>query len=284
MLSLAQKIAIRRHARIPFAGTAQAGRLLGVRFLFFREDLEYKMNNLQAPEEQLLTGVSLGSFRIDGRPTVGDVLTYTITDATQTTSVSYTVQQSDLGLQPNPTNPSESSPLYAIALNSATALTLQLQQYGYSVVGVMPADLLSPQFLPPYFAEVVVSSSASTAFTLSASVSSGATTNLYVEAQGAVCPIRAQVTAADTGLPVVQYGLINLCDALDMAAAIPNLSLTYQMAGGGAGGGVTFRPDEIVARTRQYKYYVREMLRVLGGEQYVRELFGGNSSSSGASA
>jgi hypothetical protein len=92
------------------------------------------------------------------------------------------------------------------------------------------------------------------------------------------------VTGADTGIQTVQYGLINLCDALDMAAAIPNLSLTYATAGGGVGGGVTFRPDEIVARTRQYKYYVREMLRVLGGEQYIRELFGGNSSSSGASA
>ncbi len=276
MLSVAQKTAVRHHLGIPFAGTAQAGRLYGWRFTWFNEDVEYRMNNMQPQEEQLLTGATLGSWRIDGATTIGDVVSFTVTDTVQSTTVSYTVQASDFTLVKNSVNPSESSPLYSIALNASMLLNNKIQVYGYTAVGVMPADLISPQYLSPYFSEILITGPGSgTAFTLTST--SGTTTNVYVQAAGAISPVRASITDAATGLPVSCYGYIQICDYLSNLMTTANLSLTYAKADV-----VNFRPDEVHARRKLYSEYCNKLKRVIGGEEYVKK-FGGRGTV-GASA
>ena len=280
MLSLTQKVAIRRHLGVPFAGTAQNGRLMGWRFTWYNEDLEYRMNNLQAPEQQLLTGVSLGSFRIGGNPTVDDVLTFHLNDGQTTYNATYTVQPSDFTTPANQVNPSQSSPLYSIALNSSLAINAVLASLGYAAVGVMPADLFSPQYLPPYFAEVVILGPTSAVFTLTCSVAG--TTNLTVENPGTPCPIVGTFTSVATGVKSTLYGIIAICDYLAMGMTQQQLGLWLSNATAAGGGGATFRADELRARRALYMEYTTQLSRMLGGEEYVKKF--GVKSSGGAIA
>lgn len=264
MLTQRHRIAIRRHLGVPFAGTAQAGRLFGWRFEIHVEDLEYKMSNMQPSEEQLITGYAMGSYRIDGNPTVGDVLTFTITDEVNgTMTATYTVTSADLNPRPNFVNPSEASPSFSIALNAANAINDVVASKGYSAVGVMPADLFSPQYLPPYFAEVIITGPGPSVYTIGCSRSG--TTNLLVQDQAAPSPIAATVNGVQV------YGYTALLDALAMGMTSANLSLAYQKADV-----VNFRPDEVGARLRLYREYCIMLSRDMGGKDYVRR-FGGTS-------
>lgn len=262
MLTQRHRIAIRRHLGIPFAGTAQAGRLFGWRFEIHVEDLEYKMSNMQPAEEQLITGFSMGSFRIDGNPTEGDVLTYTITDTENgTMTIPYTVTYDDLHPALNFVNPSEASPWFAIALSSANAINAQVATKGYSAVGVMPADLFNPQYLPPYFGEVLVTGPSASLFTLGCSVSG--TTNLFLLDQAALSPVAGNVNGTQV------YGYTALLDALAMGMTQAQLSMTYEEADV-----VTFRRDEVAARLHLYREYCVMLSRDIGGKEYVQR-FGG---------
>jgi hypothetical protein len=262
MLSQKQKIAIRRHLGVPTAGTAQAGRLYGWRFTFYNEDLEYRMNNLQAPEEVLLTGASIGSWKIQGNPTVGDVLTYNMEFENVVYTATYQVQDSDFSMPPNPVNPVDSSPLYLIALNSANAINEVIVPLGFSATGAMPADLFSPQYLPPYFAEVVIEAPGNDEFVLTSSVTG--TTNLSVEDPGTQCPVVGTFLSIATGLQTTVYGYIAICDYLAMGMTQQNLSLWLEEAE------VVFQARELVQRRRLYQEYVAQMARFIGGDQYMR--------------
>lgn len=270
MLTQTQKVAIRRHLGVPFAGTAQAGRLYGWRFTWYAEDLEYRMNNMQPPEEALITGATLGSYQIDGRPTVGDLVTYTITDPTpRTIAVPYTVTLQDFMLPASQVNPADSSPLYAIALNSALAINNAASQFGYAAVGVMPADLFSPQFMPPYFAEVLITSAGQNKpFTLTAAQTG--TTNLLVSNPGSPTPVRAAPIDPITLAPTPVYGFVSLCDAYAMQVSRADLSLWLSKADV-----VDFRRDEVAARDQLYGYYCMKLEEVLGGKDYVEKFGGG---------
>lgn len=272
MLTLSQKVAIRRHLGVPFSGTAQAGRLFGWRFTWYREDLEYRMNNMQPNEEALITGQTLGSFRIDGRPQVGDLLNYTVTDPTpRSITVPYTVQPNDFTLPYESVNPSQSSPLYGIALNSAVTINDAISQYGYAAVGVMPADLMSPAYLPPYFAEVIITSAGNNVpFVLTASKTGN--TNLLIEDPGTPTPVRAAPIDPITLAPTPVYGFVALCDAYAMQVSRADLSLWLSRADV-----VTFRPDEVAARDGLYAYYCMKLEEVLGGKDYVKKFGGSNS-------
>lgn len=276
MLTQTQKTAIRRHMGAPYAGTAQAGRLYGWRFTWYREDLEYRMNNLLPPEEQQITGVSLGSFRIAGRPTVGDVLSFGVGDSGGNHPFIYTVQASDFLLPPNPVNPSESSPLYAIALNAALAGNAALANLGYAAVGVMPADLFSPAYLAPYFAELMIQGPTFQTFSISGACAG--TTNLTVENPGTVTPVRVSYPDPVTNVNTPLYGYIALLDVLAMGPALATLTLWLQQAGA-----VKFRMNEVDARNYLYRHYAHEMERCLGGEEYVKK-FGKRGGGGGAVA
>jgi hypothetical protein len=273
VLTQAAKTAIRRHLGVPFAGTAQAGRLFGWRFTWYREDLEYRVNNLTPSEEQLISGVALASWQIAGRPTVGDTLTYTIQDAVVGALVAnYAVQPSDLTPPVNQVNPSESSPLYAIALNSVPPLMAAAQAAGYAAMGVMPADLFSPAYLAPYFAEVLLLGPNANPFQIFAAVSAGATTNFRVETQGTPCPVRASLLDPATGIATPFYGYVAILDVLAMSMTAAQLSLTYSKADV-----VEFRRDEVRARRRLYREYILQLERCLGGQSYVEQFGGGVS-------
>lgn len=267
MLTQQQKVAIRRHAGIPFAGTAQAGRLFGWRFEIHVEDLEYKMNNMQPNEEQLLTGLAMGSWKLGGRPTVGDVLSFVV----GATTVNYTVTDSDFDIPPNPINPSDSSVLYAIALSAANAINANgtLAAAGYTAVGVQPAQQFSPSYMPPYFAEVILTAPGDAAPVLSSSVSG--TTSLITDNPGSQCPVTATFVNSVTGAQTTVFGYIAVCDSLAMGMTQAGLSLWLQSASGAGGAGVKFRPDEVLARRAQYKEYVTQMMQTIGGDAYVRK-------------
>lgn len=259
MLNQKQKIAVRSHLGIGFAGTAEAGRLFGWRFEIHVEDLEYKMNNMQPAEEQLLTGVSMGSYRIAGAPSLGDVLTLTVAG----TPVTYTVTSLDLAAQ---------SPLYNIALNAATAIARNatLVAAGYSAVGVRPADTFSPQYVPPYFAQVLVTGPSSATIALSSSVTG--TTNLLTDDPGSQCPVVATLENAVTGVQTTYYGYIPVCDALRNTMTQAGLSLWLVSADV-----VKFHPNEVSARRSLYAEYVRQMARAIGGDAYVRKFSRGGA-------
>lgn len=275
MLNQRQKIAIRRHLGVPFAGTAQAGRLFGWRFEVHVEDLEYKMDNLQPAEESLITGAAMGSFRIGGQPTAGDVISYTATDS-GAHPWSYTVTPADLVFQvPGINGP---SPLSAIALNSALAANAAIGSLGYSAVGVPVQDQLAPAYVPPMDAELIVTAPGTTAFTLGVSVAG--TTNATVLDQGATCPVNATLTNAATGVQTAYYGYVAVLDALAMGQTEANLSLWLSAAAGAGGGGVTFRPDELRVREALYRNYIAQLSRAIGGEAYVQKFGSGRASGS----
>lgn len=251
--------------RSPFANTAQAGRLFGWRFAIHVEDLEYKMSNLAPSEEQLITGNAMASWSIGDSPTVGDVLTFTITDANDLAPITYTVTDADLHPTENIVNPSEASPTFSIALNAAQAINNAASRYGYAAVAAMPADLFSPQYMPPYFAEVILTAPGSSpTFSIGASVDG--MTNLLVEQQAAPSPIAATLGTT------AYYGYVALLDALAMSMSQANLSLIYQTADV-----VNFRPDEVRARRQLYRQYCELLSRDLGGKEYVEHFFGGGS-------
>lgn len=225
------------------------------------------MNNMQPAEESLVTGRSLGSFRIYNRPTVGDVITYTLNDGTNNLLASYTVQESDFTAPVNPINPSDSSPLYSIALNSVTALNSVLVPKGYFAVAVMPADLFSPQYVQPYFAEIDVSGPGPALFTLGVSVVG--TTNAQIGAQGTASPIVATMPNVATGTTATYYGYCALLDALAMGMTQANLSLWL-----GRADVAVFRRDEVSARRALYREYITQLEMALGSREYVQK-FGG---------
>jgi hypothetical protein len=239
------------------------------------------MNNMQATEEVLITGASLGSYRIGGQPTIGDVLTFTVTVGSTVYTAHYTVQASDFEIPVNPVNPSYSSPLYSIALNAANAIAQQIGGAGFICVGTMPADLFSPQFMPPYFAEVYVAAPQSgIAFTLSCSFTG--TTNLAVEDPGSVCPVNATFVSQPSGSQATVYGYVALLDYLSMGQTQQNLSMWLESATGAGGAGVVFNKAEAAARKRLYLEYCEQLSRTIGGETYV-QMFGAGASG-GASA
>lgn len=274
-LTQAQKVSIRRHLGVPFAGTAQAGRLYGWRFTWYQEDLEYRMNNMQPSEEALITGNALGLVRIYPRVTAGDVISYTLVDGVNNLAAAYTVQASDLALQPGVVNPADSSPLYAAALGSAAALNTVLIPKGYAAVGVMPADLYSPQYVPPFFAEVDIMGPGSSTFTLTVSVAG--TTNAQIGQQGLPSPVVATLVNTITKQQTIAYGYANLLDALAMGMTQANLSLWLERADV-----AKFRVDEIAARRALYREYITQLEMVLGSREYVQK-FGG-AAAGGASA
>jgi hypothetical protein len=262
MLSLQQKIAVRRHLGVPFAGTAEAGRLFGWRFEIHVEDLEYKMNNMQAPEEQLLTGVSLGSYRISGSPTAGDNLALTING----TTVHYVVQTSDVVA---------TDVLGAVALNAALAVmeNATLADAGDVAVGVRPSDKFSPAYLPPYFGQVIVTGPSAAPLALSSAVTG--TTNLFTDNPGSQCPIVGTFLNSTTGAQTTAYGLIAVCDYLANSMMQLGSSLRLVEAMGAGGAGVKYRGDELGARRALYREYVMQLARAIGGEKYVRKFSGG---------
>ena len=114
------------------------------------------MSNLTPNEEQLITGNAMGSWNIGDLISVGDVLTFTVTDNAGPHVVTYTVTDEDVTPTPNPVNPSEAAPSFYVAMHAANEINQQLNPLGYTAAGVMPADLFSPQYLAPYYAEVVL--------------------------------------------------------------------------------------------------------------------------------
>lgn len=271
MLPQTMKTAIRRHLGVPFSGNSYGGRLYGWRFTFYREDLEYRMNNMTMPEEQLITGYSLGAYKIQGNPTVEDVLNFTLNYNNTNYNASYTVRSQDFSIPPNPVNPPDSSPLYSIALNSANAISQVVSPIQFAATGVMPADLMSPQFMPPYFAEVYVAAPGNFAFTLTESVTG--TTNLSVENPGTQSPVVGTFQNVVTGASVTLYGYVAILDYLAMNMTQQGLSLWLTQAGP-----ASFQDKELPRRRALYKEYCTQLAQMIGGMEYV-QMFGGSGRS-----
>lgn len=262
MLSQRYRVAIRRHLGIPFANTAQAGRLFGWRFAIHVEDLEYKMSNMAPNEEQLITGYAVGSWQVSDQPSAGDVLLFTVTDANGIHQVPYTVTTADLNPAANITNPAEASPTFSIALNAASKVNQALNALGYTASAAMPADLFSPQYFPPFFSQVIITGPSSTLFTIGAQVTG--TTNFIVGDPVYPCPVNQNIQGVPT------YGYVAILDAIQNRVPSADLTLWIEKADV-----VTFRKDEVRARLQLYRTMCEFLSRDLGGKEYV-EHFGGS--------
>lgn len=264
MLSQRYRIAVRRHLGVPFAGTAQAGRLFGWRFSIKVEDLEWKMSNLQPNEEQLLTGFAVASWQILGFQTVGNVLTATVLDAAGTLhTVNYTVQLSDLNPPPDIINPPNATASYGVALSLAAAINAQLNALGFKASASSPNDVPAPPFQSPGFAEVTLSGPSSALFTIGASATGG--TDFIVGEQCYPSPITQTINN------VQLFGYVPVLDALQNRVSSADLTLWIQTVDV-----VTFRKDEVRQRIGLYRVLCEMLSRDLGGKEYVDQ-FGGGS-------
>ena len=109
LLTLGQRIDIRRHLGVPFAGLASSGMTMGIRTIFEAGQLEFYMLNLQPAEESVLTGSPYGSIRMYGNVIAGQVTTVTING----TPIVYTSTAADAAA---------TDPRQSVAINIANAI------------------------------------------------------------------------------------------------------------------------------------------------------------------
>src|ERR1700722_18347797 len=96
MLSNLQKARIRYHLGLPFAGTPLSSETLGLRTVTRAGELELYMNLMQPEEESMLTGSPYAAIQLYYPLTAGQTITFAI----GLTSVTYTIQPTDL-VQPS---------------------------------------------------------------------------------------------------------------------------------------------------------------------------------------
>jgi hypothetical protein len=247
MLTDIEKIDLRRHLAVPFAGIQTTGLTMGIRTIFTAGQLEFYMINLQPYEESVLTGRPYGQIRLVGQPVAGNQVTAVVNGITCT----YTVQAADtIG----------NYPLGNVANGLAAVINNQSPNTG----GVFAGGAYQPQSAPPAqlpgFAFVtLVSAIPGTTFTLTSSFI-GAVSSL-VTANGGVVPHPNSTFLDQAGNSVTVTGYIAICNYLqeNIVTASGNLSLLNA----GGPGVAQFRPYEIKQRIELYDYWREQMGRVM---------------------
>ena len=243
-LTFQQKIDVRRHLRVPFAGYPTSGYYGGIRTVLTVGQLEYYLVNLQAEEESAMTGFPYGQLRLLGVPTVGDVLTAFVNGS----PASYTVQASDLE---NPIlNLQPISPLDSVAFNFATAINQA--NIGVQAAGGINFKASAPVTLPN--ASQVTMTANGPTFSLTAEAQS-ATMALQVGANGSFYP-SPTVTTLVAGAQTTINGYIPICNALESQCGDTANYLSTWLSQADV---VKFRADSFPARVQQYRWWCKEM-------------------------
>jgi hypothetical protein len=233
-LSAQQKVSIRDHLCVPFAGVPQSTYTAGLRTILTVGQLEMYLNVLQVEEECRLTGYPFGVLRIFGNVSAGQTVTATING----TPVTYDVQASD-ALSP--------TPLLAVAGGLANAINI-------STVGVQSAtgSITSGDVAPaalPVFGQVTLTNP--TLFTLTAGATGGL--NCIVDPSGNGQTYPQPNTALLSGVPAL-YGYIAICDYMLARIAQADAFLSFDTADV-----VKFRKYEIEKRTQLYDFWRKKM-------------------------
>lgn len=233
-LTANQKVSIRRHLCVPFAGIPFSQYTSGLRTILTVGQLEMYMNVLQVEEECTLTGYPCGVIRIYGNPTVGAIVNVTI----NAQLVQYTVQAADMRA---------AQPLANIANAVATAINI-------SGLGVMAATgSISTADLPP----------AALPATGQVSIICGSTFALTASGEGITAVVDpgsngTQYPEPNTlGIPEiqpVQYGYIAICNYLQKRIMQLDAFASLTQAGG-----TKFNPNDMARRVELYDYWRTQM-------------------------
>jgi hypothetical protein len=235
LITEGDKIAIRRHLNIAFAGTPGYGDTLGLRVVTRAGQLEMYMNALQAQEESVLLGVPLALAHTYGPLTVGQVLTFTING----TAVTYTVTNADL-LTPKP--------LDTVAAN----ISLQVNTSG---MGVLCAALSNGVFIETAF--MMANRSKFASFTVSGGP--------QLIDPGATFPYpQLSIDTGDPANPIIYSGVLPLCNYLESSMLGSDARLAFWQAGSAATGQVVFNKAEMRMRLALYRQQTRQMAVLLG--------------------
>ncbi len=232
-LTAQQKVDIRRHLNVPFAGIPFSQYTSGLRTILTVGQLESYMNLLQVEEECTLTGYPCGVVRIYGTAVIGNVINVTINNHL----VTYTVQAGDVLAR---------QPLVNIANSVASAINV-------SGIGVQAATgSISTGDLPPAALPSTgqVSIICGVPFTLAAS-GVGMTAVVDPMSNGQNYPYPN--TASIAGAPAV-YGYINICNYLETRTIQADAFLSFEKADV-----VTFRKYEIEKRVQLYDVWRKKM-------------------------
>lgn len=234
-LTAQQKVDIRRHLNVPFAGIPFSGYTSGLRTILTVGQLESYMNLLQVEEEATLTGNPFGAVRIYGYPAVGITVSVTINGRI----AAYTVTQADMNAK---------QPLASIANNLATAINqsgLGMQ----AATGSISTGDVAPAALP---AQGQVSIVNTDTFYLTAQSSSTAL-SVVVDpgADGQSFPFPS--FAVNAGVPAI-YGYLPICNYLEGRIGQEDAFLSFETADV-----VKFRNNSIEKRVQLYELWRKRM-------------------------
>jgi hypothetical protein len=232
-LTAQQKVAIRDHLCVPFAGIPFSQYTSGLRTILTVGQLESYMNLLQVEEECRLTGYPFGIIKIFGTPAVNDKVTAVVNRI----SISYTVKSADL---------LAAQPLASIANALATAINISGAGVQAATGSISTADL--PPAALPAFGQVTITNP--TTFTLTASAT-GLVAVVDPAGNGQTYPQPNFVV--NSGVTTV-YGYINICDYLLSRVGQADAFLSFEKADV-----VTFRKYEIEKRIQLYDFWRKKM-------------------------
>ncbi len=255
-LSQREKVDIRRHLDVAFAGVPSQDYALGIRTFTRAGQLEYYMNNLQTTEESVLTGRPFGSIRLYGVATAGAVINMGVqlAGASSPTPITYTVTSTDV------TSP---LPLQTIALNAANVIN---STPGLGVVGSGGQFIAgTPPQSGPNFSEIMFLAQGFTTFTISVSITSGPTTfSAAIIDNGDVYPNPQVSFQNPDGTTTSYYGYLPICNFLEGEIAISSQDLSLVSAGGlSTQAAARFRPDQIDQRYALYRLYCQRLGKVM---------------------
>jgi hypothetical protein len=204
------------------------------------------MNLLQAEEEAMLLGQPYAAIQCYGNNQQGDTIAFTVSYAGAPYPVSYLVQPSDVS-NPFPTN--------SIAIGIANAVNQANIPNVKAATGVYTASDGFSIGLPPTFGQVTIYSTAQT-FQVAMTSSPG----VALTADGSVYPNPAfTLDDSDPTAPVIIYGILPICNALESALVNSSQNLSFNMVGSNVTGQAVFRKDELAVRQSLYKAYVYQL-------------------------
>lgn len=266
MLSDIEKVDVRRHLMVPFAGISTTGLTMGIRTIFTAGQLEFYMNNLQPYEESVLTGRPYGQIRIYGNVVAGQTVTATING----TNVVYTVVLADQN---------SVSPLQAVANGLSSAINVAAVG-GVFAGGSAIIPNTPPSQLPAFAYVTLVASVPAQTFTLTASTTGAITA--FVVANGSVVPNPTSTFLDQAGNSQTVTGYIQFCNYLQSNIVTASGNLALLNAGGP--GVAQFRPYEMKQRIDLYNYWRGLMGRVLSVGKDAWNFRGNDGSNQGGAS
>lgn len=240
-LSYLTKANIRRHLRLPFAGSPFSGQTQGIRAITKAGQLELYMNLLQAEEEAILLGKPYGTILLIGPYVAGQTVIVTI----NSTPLTYIITPQDMASK---------IPSQVIAANVALMINNATLGPTASTGLYTGSDLNLAFAAQPTPAQVTI------AYNVTFTLATSGTASTIVEANGQVYPPPTFVIDdSNPNAIILAHGILPICDALEQQVVNASPNLSFSDVGSTATGRATFRPDELQVRQALYKSYVYQL-------------------------